>query len=151
MTINDIPPLNAGLNALATLLISAGFVCIKTGRKIAHRGCMIAAGVVSAIFLVGYLAHKFLKGMASGPGGAVHTQFGGEGVIRTFYYSMLISHIILAIAIAYLVPKTFALAFKGDFVRHRQWARVVFPIWYYVSVTGVLVYLFLYQWWPAAT
>ena len=151
MTINDIPPLNAGLNALATLLISAGFVCIKTGRKIAHRGCMIAAGVVSAIFLVGYLGHKILKGMASGPGEAVHTQFGGEGVIRTIYYSMLISHIILAIAIAYLVPKTFALAFQGDFGRHRQWARVVFPIWYYVSVTGVLVYLFLYQWWPATT
>jgi uncharacterized membrane protein YozB (DUF420 family) len=63
---------------------------------------------------------------------------------------MLISHIILAISIAYLVPRTFLLAIKGDFERHRAWARWTFPIWYYVSVTGVLVYLFLYVWWPAA-
>jgi putative membrane protein len=63
---------------------------------------------------------------------------------------MLISHIILAMAIAYLVPRTLLLALRGDFVRHRAWARWVFPIWYYVSVTGVLVYFFLYQWWPAA-
>ena len=149
MTLNDIPPLNAGLNALATVLITAGFVCIKTGHKTAHRACMLAAGVVSAVFLIGYLTHKILKGLAAGPGGAVHTQFGGEGAIRTVYYVMLISHVVLAMSIAYLVPKTFALAFKGDFERHRSWARVVFPIWYYVSVTGVLVYYFLYQWWPA--
>jgi uncharacterized membrane protein YozB (DUF420 family) len=62
---------------------------------------------------------------------------------------MLISHILLAIAIAYLVPRTFWLALQGDFERHRRWARWTFPIWYYVSVTGVLVYFFLYQWWPA--
>jgi putative membrane protein len=150
VTLNDIPPLNAILNGLATVLISAGFICIKTGRKQAHRTCMFAAGIVSAVFLVGYLTHKILKGMAAGAGEAVHTQFGGEGAIRTVYYVMLISHILLAMSIAYLVPKTFALAFKGDFDRHRKWAKVVFPIWYYVSVTGVLVYLFLYQWWPAA-
>jgi putative membrane protein len=149
MTLNDIPALNAGLNALATGLITAGFIYIKTGRKIAHRACMLAAGVVSAVFLVGYIGHKILKGMAVGAGEAVHTQFGGEGPIRTVYFVMLISHIILAISIAYLVPKTFALALKGDFERHRKWARVVFPIWYYVSITGVLVYLFLYQWWPS--
>ena len=150
MTLNDIPPINAGLNALATVLITAGFILIKTGRKNAHRACMFSAGIVSAVFLVGYLLHKVLKGMAAGAGGAIHTQFGGEGAIRTVYYVMLISHIFLAISIAYLVPKTFSLAFKGDYERHRRWARVVFPIWYYVSVTGVLVYLFLYRWWPAA-
>lgn len=150
MTLNDIPPFNAGLNALATVLITAGFIFIKTGRKNAHRACMLSAGIVSAVFLVGYLLHKALKGAAAGAGEAVHTQFGGEGLIRTVYYGMLISHIILAISIAYLVPKTFALAFKGDFERHKRWARVVFPIWYYVSVTGVLVYFFLYRWWPAA-
>ncbi|HEY8932957.1 MAG TPA: DUF420 domain-containing protein [Rariglobus sp.] len=149
MTLNDIPPINAALNALATVLITAGFIFIKTGRKNAHRACMFSAGIVSAIFLVGYLLHKALKGMAAGTGEAVHTQFGGEGPIRTVYYVMLITHILLAISIAYLVPKTFALAFKGDYVRHQRWARVVFPIWYYVSVTGVLVYFFLYQWWPA--
>lgn len=149
MTLNDIPALNAGLNALATVLITAGFIYIKTGRKIAHRACMLAAGGVSAVFLVGYIGHKILKGMAAGAGEAVHTQFGGDGPIRTVYFVMLISHILLAISIAYLVPKTFALALKGDFERHRKWARVVFPIWYYVSITGVLVYFFLYQWWPA--
>jgi putative membrane protein len=150
VTLNDIPPINAGLNALATVLISAGFIFIKSGHKNAHRACMVSAGVVSAVFLVGYVAHKILKGMAAGAGEAVHTKFGGTGAIATVYYVMLISHILLAISIAYLVPKTFSLAFKGDFERHKKWAKVVFPIWYYVSVTGVLVYFFLYQWWPAA-
>lgn len=150
MTLNDIPAINASLNALATVLISAGFVFIKTGNKVAHRATMFTAGIVSAVFLVGYLTHKILKGMAAGAGQAVHTQFGGEGAIRIVYYVMLITHIILAISIAYLVPRTFAFAFKGDFVNHKRWARVVFPIWFYVSVTGVLVYFFLYRWWPAA-
>jgi putative membrane protein len=150
VTLNDIPPLNAALNALATVLMTAGFIFIKSGNKTAHRASMFSAGIVSAVFLVGYVTHKVLKGMAAGAGEAVHTQFGGEGVIRTVYYVMLISHILLAISIAYLVPKTFSLAFKGDYERHKRWARVVFPIWYYVSITGVLVYFFLYQWWPSA-
>ena len=150
MTIHDIPAINAGLNGLATLLMTAGFIFIKSGNKTAHRASMISAGVVSAIFLVGYLAHKALKGAAAGAGEAIHTQFGGEGAIRVVYYAMLLTHVLLAISIAYLVPRTFAFAFKGDFERHKKWARVVFPIWYYVSVTGVLVYFFLYQWWPSA-
>jgi putative membrane protein len=142
MNVHDIPALNAGLNALATGLMTIGFVCIKTGRKNAHRAAMLSAGFVSAVFLVGYVAHKIIVR-------GVHTPFGGEGAIRGVYYAMLISHIILAIAIAYLVPRTFALALKGDYARHRAWARWTFPIWYYVSVTGVLVYFFLYQWWPS--
>lgn len=143
MTVQDIPALNATLNGLATILITAGFICIKTGRKTAHRALMLTAGFVSAVFLVCYVTHKVLiHGM--------HTPFGGEGVIRVVYYTMLITHIILAISIAYLVPKTFSLAIKGDFERHKTWARIVFPIWYYVSVTGVLVYFFLYVWWPVA-
>jgi len=142
MTIRDIPALNATLNATATVLITAGFILIKTGRKEAHRKVMTTAMVVSAIFLVGYVTHKVLiRG--------VHTPFGGTGPIRTVYYTMLISHIILAISIAYLVPRTFLLAIKGEFERHKAWAKWTFPIWYYVSVTGVLVYFFLYQWWPA--
>jgi putative membrane protein len=150
MTLNDIPALNASLNALATVLITAGFVFIKTGNKTAHRASMFSAGIVSAVFLVGYLTHKVLKGMAAGAGEAVHTQFGGEGAIRVVYYVMLLTHVILAISIAYLVPRTFAFAFQGNFESHKRWARVVFPIWFYVSVTGVLVYFFLYRWWPAA-
>jgi uncharacterized membrane protein YozB (DUF420 family) len=142
MTLHDIPAINASLNALATVLMTVGFVFIRRGNREAHRACMLSAGAVSAVFLVGYVAHKILVR-------GVHTPFGGEGAIRSVYYAMLISHIILAIAIAYLVPRTFWLALKGQYERHRTWARWTFPIWYYVSVTGVLVYLFLYVWWPA--
>ncbi len=143
MTVHDIPTLNAALNATATVLITLGFIFIKQGKKEAHRATMLTAGMVSALFLVGYVTHKILiRG--------VHTPFGGENtILRTFYYSMLISHIILAISIAYLVPRTFLFAMKGDIVTHKKWAKFTFPIWYYVSVTGVLVYFFLYVWWPA--
>lgn len=153
MNVQDIPPLNATLNGIATVLISIGFVLIKSGQNAAdpvrraalinaHRRVMTAAMVVSALFLVGYVAHKILiRG--------VHTPFGGSGLIAKVYYTMLISHILLAISIAYLVPRTFLLAIKGEIARHRAWARWTFPIWYYVSITGVLVYFFLYQWWPA--
>jgi putative membrane protein len=83
MNLDTIPALNASLNALATLLLTLGFVFIKRGQKEAHRKAMFSACIVSAVFLVGYLGHKFLKGMAAGAGEAVHTQFGGEGPIRT--------------------------------------------------------------------
>jgi putative membrane protein len=153
MTLHDIPAFNAGLNALATVLITLGFVQIKAAQRAGdasvrsariqtHRKLMLAAGFVSAVFLVGYVTHKVLVR-------GVHTPFGGEGAIRTVYYAMLLSHILLAIAIAYLVPRTFQLALSGQIERHRQWAKWTYPIWYYVSVTGVLVYFFLYQWWPA--
>ena len=143
MTIRDIPALNATLNGLATVLITIGFILIKSGRKEAHRKVMTTAMVVSALFLVGYVTHKVLiRG--------VHTPFGGEGIIRTIYYVMLTSHIILAMSVAFLVPRTFLFAIQGNFERHKAWAKWVFPIWYYVSVTGVLVYFSLYQWWPAA-
>jgi len=143
MTVQDIPTLNAALNATATVLIMTGFVLIKQRKIEAHRACMLTAGAVSALFLVGYVAHKILiRG--------VHTPFGGESpALRAFYFTMLLTHIVLAIAIAYLVPRTFLLAIKGDYERHRRWAKFTFPIWLYVSVTGVLVYMFLYQWWPA--
>lgn len=154
MTIQDIPALNAALNGLATVLITIAFVQIKAAqcagdvamrsRRIQnHRRLMLAAGAVSAVFLVSYVTHKILVR-------GVHTKFGGEGAIATVYYVMLVSHILLAIAIAYLVPRTFALALSGQIERHRAWAKWTYPIWYYVSVTGVLVYFFLYQWWPAA-
>ncbi|MEI6861670.1 MAG: DUF420 domain-containing protein [Verrucomicrobiota bacterium] len=143
MTVHDIPALNATLNGLATVLLTAGFLLIKAGRKEAHRRVMMTAVVVSALFLVGYVTHKILiRG--------VHTRLGAEGLVATVYYTMLISHIVLAMAIAYLVPRTFLFALRGDFARHRAWARWTFPIWYYVSVTGVLVYFSLYVWWPAA-
>jgi len=154
MNVQDIPGINAVFNALATVLMTAGFVFVmrargetdparRAARIRSHRACMLSAGVVSMIFLVGYVSHKILVRGA-------HTKSGGEGAIATVYYTMLISHIILAAAIAFLVPRTFFFALKGNFERHRKWARWTFPIWYYVSVTGVLVYFFLYQWWPVA-
>lgn len=144
MTVSQIPALNAALNATATVLITAGFIFIKTGRRDAHRRAMLSACVVSAIFLIGYVTHKVLVR-------GVHTPFGGEGSIRTLYLFILWTHIPLAASIAYLVPKTFLLAIRGDYERHRAWAKWTFPIWYYVSVTGVLVYFFLYVWWPTAS
>ena len=154
MTLQDIPGLNAALNALATVLITVGFVQIKAAQRASdpvrrnariqtHRRLMLAAGAVSAVFLVGYVTHKILMR-------GVHTPFGGTGAIAKVYYAMLTSHILLAISIAYLVPRTFQLALSGQIDRHRRWARWTYPIWYYVSVTGVLVYFFLYRWWPAA-
>jgi putative membrane protein len=141
MSVSDLPALNAGLNGLATVLLTVGFILIKQGRMAAHRACMLSAFGVSAIFLVTYVLHKILVR-------GVHTPFGGEGAIRTVYYVMLFSHIVLAIVIVPLVLVTLTHAIKGRLIVHRQWARWTFPIWYYVSVTGVLVYFFLYQWFP---
>ena len=153
MSIQDIPAINAVFNALATVAMTAGFAFIWRAKRESdparraphirsHRACMLTALALSAVFLIGYVAHKILVR-------GVHSPFGGTGAIRTIYYAMLISHILLAMAIAWLVPRTFYLALKGEFERHRAWARWTFPIWYYVSVTGVLVYFFIYQWWPA--
>lgn len=141
MNVSDIPALNATLNGVATVLLLCGFIAIWRRKETVHRFFMLSAGAVSAIFLVFYVLHKVLVR-------GVHTPFGGEGGIRTVYYVMLLTHVVLAMAIAFLVPKTFALALRGQFERHRKWARWTFPIWLYVSITGVLVYMFLYQWWP---
>ena len=135
----SLPTVNALLNSIATILLTIGFVCIKTGRERAHRTCMISAFSVSVVFLFFYVLHKYLINW-------VHTPFAGEGAWRIVYYAMLISHIILAILIVPLILVTLTLAIKDKREKHRAWARWTFPIWYYVSVTGVLIYCFLYQW-----
>ena len=137
--VQSLPTLNASLNALALLLLSAGFLCIKGGLRKVHQALMMSAFGVSVVFLITYVAHKILvKG--------VHTPFQGEGFWAMVYYPMLVSHILLAIAIVPLVIVTLNHGLKGRFDRHRAWARWTFPLWYYVSVTGVLVYCFLYVW-----
>jgi putative membrane protein len=146
MTIEDIPTLNASLNATATVLLVTGFVLIRNKRIAAHRACMTTAFVVSALFLVGYLGHKYLRWQA---GDAVNSTINATGAIKTFYLVMLATHVVLAMVILPLVLRTFVLARRGDFTRHRIWARWTFPLWLYVSVTGVLVYFFLYRWFPA--
>jgi putative membrane protein len=141
MDASILPPINATLNGIATLLLTLGFVFIKSGNKKAHKTCMISAFATSAVFLLFYVLHKILvKG--------VHTPFGGEGFIRTVYYTMLFSHIVLAIAIVPMVLMTMSRAFKENFTAHKAIARWTWPVWMYVSVTGVLVYFFLYVWFP---
>ena len=141
MTFTELlPTLNACLNGTATLLLTAGFVCIKTRREKAHKACMLSAFSVSVIFLFFYVLHKWLVQ-------GVHTPFRGDGAWRTIYYSMLLTHIALAIIIVPLILKTLSLAIRGNRDLHKAWARWTFPIWYYVSVTGVLIYCFLYHWW----
>ena len=141
MTFTELlPTLNACLNGTATILLTAGFVCIKTRREKAHRACMLSAFSVSVIFLFFYVLHKWLVQ-------GVHTPFRGDGAWRTIYYSMLLTHIALAIIIVPLILKTLSLAIRGNLDIHKAWARWTFPIWYYVSVAGVLIYCFLYHWW----
>jgi putative membrane protein len=142
VSVEDLPALNAGLNGLATLLLTAGFIAIWRQAKVVHGWCMASAFGVSVIFLITYVLHKILVQ-------GVHTPFGGEGWIRGVYYGMLISHIILAIVIVPLIIGTLWFVIRRDFATHRRWARITFPLWYYVSITGVLVYFFLYQWFPA--
>lgn len=142
MTAADLPPLNASLNGLATVLLVVGFIAIKREAKRTHGLLMGAAFVVSMIFLVFYVWHKYLVR-------GVHTPFGGDGAVRMVYYVMLISHILLAIAVPPLAIQTMRHALNGRFAEHRRLAKITFPIWLYVSVTGVLVYFFLYQWFPA--
>ena len=134
------PEINAGLNGTAALLLTAGFLLIKIRNIRAHRACMVSAFAVSVLFLICYVTYHYQTG--------VGTPFGGEGVWRAVYYAMLVSHVLLAVVIVPLVIRTLLLAVKGNFETHRKWARVTFPLWYYVSVTGVLIYFFLYQWFP---
>ena len=142
MTFHQIPTFNATMNGISTLLITAGFIFIKRGNIMAHRRCMLTAAVTSALFLVGYVTlHIHTHGRP--------THIGATGAVRDLYLAILLTHVPLAAAIAFLVPRTFIFALQGNFERHRAWAKFTFPIWYYVSVTGVLVYFFLYQWWPA--
>ncbi len=144
--LQNLPAINASLNGLATALLTTGFILIKLGAKKAHRNAMVAAFLTSAVFLVGYVSHKTLRGIT---GEAVNTSFHGEGIWPWIYYPMLITHVLLAMVIVPLILRTLYLAFRQRFEAHRRWARWTFPLWYYVSITGVLVYFFLYQWFPA--
>lgn len=141
MAISDLPAVNASLNALSTVFLTLGYIFIKRQKQRAHRNCMIAAVITSAVFLFFYVLHKILVR-------GVHTPFGGEGAVRTFYYVMLVSHILLAMAIVPLVLITMSRALKERWEHHKKIARWTWPIWMYVSITGVLVYLMLYHWFP---
>lgn len=136
LTVTDLPALNASLNGMATVLLVAGWLLIRRGHDRAHRAVMIAALVASAAFLTSYLVYHYHVG--SRP-------FTGTGPIRVVYFTILISHVVLAAAILPLVLMTVLRALRGDFARHRALARWTLPLWLYVSVTGVAVYWMLYQ------
>lgn len=138
---STLPAINAGLNALATLLLVRGRVLIARRDVDAHRRTMIACFVVSSVFLACYLAHKASVG-------GVNTPYHGEGGLRLFYYSILFSHIPLAAAVPVLAIRLIVLGLRGELPRHRRLARWAWPIWLYVSITGVAIYLMLYPFNP---
>ncbi len=140
------PHLNASLNALSGVLICIGFYFIRRKEITRHRAAMLSASIVSALFLASYLSHHALRTYYYGLG---PTRFTGEGLIRPVYFTILTSHTILAALATPFVLRTLYLGLKGRFDKHRNIARIVFPVWLYVSITGVAVYLILYQFYPA--
>lgn len=136
MTATDLPALNATLNAISFVLLTTGWLLIKSGRRQAHKRCMIAALVVSAAFLTSYVIYHLQVGSVP---------FQKTGWIRTVYFLVLIPHVILAVAIVPLILVTVSRALSDRFDKHKQIARWTLPLWLYVSVTGVIVYLMLYQ------
>lgn len=140
------PHLNALLNATAGSFLLLGFYFIRRKQITRHRASMLTAAGVSAVFLLGYLTHHALRTYYFGLG---PTRFTGEGLIRPIYFTILTSHTILAALVTPFVLLTLWRGLKGQFEAHRKIARLVFPVWLYVSVTGVVVYLLLYQFYPA--
>ena len=137
MTVQDLPTLNATLNTIAAVLLLSGFIAIKKQNKELHKKLMVSALVVSAAFLTSYLIYHYH---------VPSKKFPDLGWIKTVYLLILIPHIILAAVMVPMIIKTFWHAFRGEWEKHKKIARLTFPIWMYVSVTGVVVYLMLYHW-----
>ncbi len=145
MSLSDLPAVNATLNGLSAVLLATGYIFIKRGNKIAHRNCMISALVTSTVFLVCYLTYHYRMKQAYGE---AHTRFLDPAWFRPFYLAILFTHLIGAFAIVPLVIMTTTRALRERFDAHRRIARWTWPIWMYVSVTGVIIYLLLYQIFP---
>lgn len=136
ISVSQLPSLNAALNSLSAILLIAGYLFIKSRNIKAHKTCMLAAFASSILFLISYLVYHYQVGSVP---------FQGQGGIRLVYFTILLTHTILAITVVPLALVTLFRAFKERFDRHRRIARWTFPIWLYVSVTGVVVYWMLYQ------
>lgn len=136
MTVHDLPAVNASLNALSGVLLLAGLLLIRAGRRDGHRTAMIAAFATSTIFLVCYVVYHWQVGSVG---------FTRQGIVRPVYFTILITHVVLAASVVPLAVVTLTRGLNGRFAQHRAVARWTFPIWLYVSVTGVLVYVLLYQ------
>ena len=139
MTLADLPLTNACLNATSTVLLTCGWFFIKKGNRIAHRNCMIAAFVTSTVFLACYLYYHAHAG---------RTVFQNPGWFRPIYLAILLTHTVLAVVIVPLILMTLSRALKERFDAHKQIARWTLPLWLYVSFTGVVIYLLLYQIFP---
>ena len=139
--ISTLPAVNAMLNGTSALLLVSGYLLIRRRKVTAHKTCMVTALVVSTVFLMSYLTLRYYAGM---------TRFTGQGWIRPVYFAILISHTVLAATIVPLALVTLARALRGRFDKHVRIARWTLPLWLYVSVTGVLVYLILYRLYPPA-
>lgn len=135
------PMVNAVFNATAASLLVAGWVAIKKQRADLHRYFMVAAFAASSLFLVGYLAYHAVHG---------DTKFGGEGAVKVAYLVLLASHVLLSMGIVPMALAAFYFAWRKDFTKHTRVTRVLHPVWLYVSVTGVIVFLMLRPWYPAA-
>ena len=136
ITASDLPTLNAALNSLSAVFLFAGFLFIKSRNRSAHRACMLAACASSTVFLISYLFYHYQVGSVP---------FKGVGAVRVVYFAILISHTILATTVVPLALITLIRALRERFDAHRRIARWTFPIWLYVSVTGVVVYAMLYR------
>ena len=136
MTVRDLPTLNAFLNATSAVLLLVGWMFIRRKTREAHRRSMVAAFVCSTVFLASYLAYHAQVGSV---------RFPGTGGARTLYLGILLTHTVLAAAVAPMAVTTLVFAWKGRFEKHRRLARITFPIWLYVSATGVIVYVMLYR------
>jgi uncharacterized membrane protein YozB (DUF420 family) len=136
------PPLNASLNALSGLFLLIGYVLIRQRKIQLHKRFMLAACTSSVLFLICYVTYHTLRG-------GIVTKFAGTGFWRTFYLTMLTTHTILAVVIVPLAVITVVNGLKMRVPQHRRVARWTFPLWMYVSMTGVLVYFFLYHWFPS--
>jgi uncharacterized membrane protein YozB (DUF420 family) len=137
-----LPALNAALNVASTALLVAGRVWIRRGRVAAHRRAMLGAFAVSSLFLVLYVLHKAWRDFENTP-------YHGEGALRVLYLAILFSHLTLAMAVPLLAIRLVQLGLGGRIARHRRLAVIAWPIWIYVSVTGVVIYLMLYPFNPA--
>ena len=136
MTIHDLPAINASLNALSTVFLASGYAFVRARRIAQHRTCMLAALTTSALFLVCYIAYHAQVGSV---------RFTRQGLVRPVYFTILITHVTLAATVLPLALITATRGLKGRYPQHVRIARWTFPIWLYVSVTGVLVYVLLYQ------
>ena len=136
MTVYDLPAINATLNAISAVFLAIGYRHIRNGRIDSHRRAMIAAFATSTVFLVCYLIYHANVGAV---------RFSGQGAVRQLYFAVLISHAVLAATVPPLAIITLVRGLRERFDTHRRIARWTLPIWFYVSVTGVIVYLMLYQ------